>query len=271
MNFNLNIHQKSQKALKESNDKFAEFEQACTDSSNSIRNKFFDLERDLQDRKHKELTKVSKRLEKKRLQVKKANEKNVTSSKELFRILEFMHIIEGGEKLLTPNIYTYGRTEVENKQVTAEPIDTLISNKYLKLEFYIDESYRRPKNKYALMVIGNSLFGSTLLDNTPTSYGDELRFWSTNVSSTIKSFPSIEELKTYLSNSKHRILKDFLKEHKKAELEFEKVRENTDTKEWRIAYLEKRKRYFEISVSRGTEDKKYLEIVEELKTLRGEN
>ena len=141
-------------------------------------------------------------------------------------------------------------------------------NNYAAIKVFIINN-RKPKNKYSLIVAGNTIFDNDTLNiKIPYSYGVDCYEKNANIFFRIKDAPNKEDLTVYFNKNKAKILKDFLIEHKKAEAEFEEIKKMTiNNKEWEIIYLEEKKYYYENNVCRGTETQEYKEIIKKLKEL----
>lgn len=150
--------------------------------------------------------------------------------------------------------------------ITIELIDT-IKTSCLELRVYIYEN-GKPKNKYALVVIGKSIFGyNEKLGKFPRSYGLRLNDHGANICLAFKDSPTVESLKEYYDKNKAKLLRDFLTQQAELEKEYEAVQRDCNTPEWERLYWENEKEYYEKHYSRGTETEEYKAVLRELKKL----
>ena len=193
------------------------------------------------------------------------------------RILKFMDIEK--EKELNPLVYFYDYPKDEKGEVIRtkegnypekekqyiDPIETIKNDEFAKISVFICGN-RKPKNKYTLCVIGSTILNEDLL-KVPYSYGLDVHTDNANIRSWIRDAPNKKELVTYLEKNKDKILKDFLEEHEKTQEEYKEALEITNCKEWKIAYWENKKDYYENHYSNGTETPEYKAVLKKLKEL----
>lgn len=149
-----------------------------------------------------------------------------------------------------------------------ELIDTLIKTKCIELRVYIYEN-DKPKNKYTLAVIGNSIFVDfdyKLID-LPRFYGLRINDNGSNISLCLKDNSTIENLKEYYHKNKDKFLKELLNQHAEIEKEYESVQKYYNTTAWEQLYWENEKEYYEKEVCGGTETEEYKIILKELAKL----
>ena len=72
------------------------------------------------------------------------------------------------------------------------------------------------------------------------------------------------ELKKFWERNKERVIKPINEKLDKLILDYKKTIKLYQIKEWKIAYLENRKYYYENNYSRGEETKEYGEIIKKL-------
>jgi hypothetical protein len=119
----------------------------------------------------------------------------------------------------------------------------------------------KPKNKFSLTAIGNSAFRDVL---KPTyDYGSSI-FTTCDLLVTLRDFPTMEELSTWLSKHKSVILSEYMTNHNEVEAEYLQVVACCNTREWDKAYWEDRKDYYENRYSHGTEQPEYTNVIREL-------
>jgi hypothetical protein len=179
-------------------------------------------------------------------------------------------IDENGEvkRVLKDNCYCYP----EKEKVYLKPIDILHEDKNLILKVFIGDN-NKPKNKKSLFILGDTILKSNQYESKvltlPHEYGINTHDENAPIKKHIKDFSTEREAKVYYEKNKSKILKNFIEEHKKAVVEFEEVRKNTDSKEWTILYLEHKKEMFENNYSGYEENEDYKKVVAELKNLKG--
>lgn len=128
------------------------------------------------------------------------------------------------------------------------PWGTFYKDRYMLIRLYTYEN-DKPKNKYTLAAYGVTLLpasswqGDNPLILTPCDYGVRLYASETglrfNVETIVKDAPTLEDLKTYYSKHKDKILKEFLQKHKELIEEIEQI--------WRDYTLEDLKLFAEVT------------------------
>lgn len=192
----------------------------------------------------------------------------------LDRILEFKDI---EKKSLSFDFSVYyfdypqdenGRSDYNKDRIKCyyNPLAVLKDSPHIICNAFITDN-EKPKNKYDLIIAGKSRFNEDII-KLPYCYGIDANTDNANIIAYINSFPSKKEAENYYKRNKHKILKDFFKEHQKAESEYGKVRDECKDKIWEIALLEKKKFYYEHNYSNGTEEKAYKEICKQLEELK---
>ena len=163
----------------------------------------------------------------------------------------------------------YGKNKIP---IYYNPTKILEQNEFLKMSCFIIEN-DKPKNKYSLIVVGNSFFcnrlgeSDKLLNNNVYSYGVDTHTDNANIRIGIKDFPTIKLAEEYINRNSHKFIKEFRQEHNKIIEEYKEVIENTNTTEWKIAVLEDEKYYYEHNYSHGEEEPRYKEVVKEIEQL----
>lgn len=149
-----------------------------------------------------------------------------------------------------------------------EVIESLVKTSCIDLRVYVYGN-SKPKNKYTLAVIGNSIFvdfDHKLID-LPCFYSLGLNDHQANVRIWLKDNSTVESLKEYYHKNKGKLLNEILAKHAKLELEYQAVQKNNNTQEWEQLYWENEKQYYENHVCGGTETEEYEAILSELAKL----
>jgi hypothetical protein len=160
----------------------------------------------------------------------------------------------------------------DKEKVYCNKLLELQNNEFLNMSLFITEN-RKPKNKYSLIVVGNSFFcdrlgdSNRLLSGNIYCYGVDVHTENTNIIFPIKDFPSIKQAMEYARKHKDKILKPYIVEHDNLIHEYKNVIENTNTTKWKIVVLEDEKYYYEHDYSNGIEESRYKEVVKELQIL----
>lgn len=186
---------------------------------------------------------------------------------ELNKILYLMHIYnreinEPSDLQLIPSNTRYGN------EIYVEEIDTLLNDSYMNLRVYVFEN-RKPKNKYILCIAGVSIFWDDKIIKYPYAYGCDPDFDKSTLKIQIKDAPTKEELIEWWNRNKTRAFWNS-EEHAEVVKQYEWVKENCNTPEWQMAYLLKRKDYYENRVSHGVETPEYKAILKQIKKLSKE-
>lgn len=241
-----------------------------------IKDKFWKLERDLTDKKIKEETKIDKAKEKSDKLFEKKKEEGLKILGQYRKIIKLIGVIKKynnyglKEPKVYDNDYIYGDNGNNRSENTVKlyykPIKVLVDDEYKKIYLYITKN-EKPKNCFSLIVVGNTIFNKEVID-IHYSYGLYSRVEDSNIQIGLNDFPDEEKARSYLKRNEKRVLKEFLEEHKKVEIEYEKIKKVIeDSKEWDIEYLKSRKNYYEKHYSEGTKTEEYKEIIKELETL----
>lgn len=127
------------------------------------------------------------------------------------------------------------------------------NEEFLKLS-YVTYETDRPKNKFALCIVGQSNFGShdssdlegRILD-LPYTYGCHLqKDGNANIMRLVKHLPTKEDVKEYAKNNPiEKVLKNFLVKFEAVKKEALEIKENYDLKDFEEYRLEKTRKYFE--------------------------
>jgi hypothetical protein len=148
----------------------------------------------------------------------------------------------------------------------SKPITVLQNNEYAFVGVYIVPN-EKPKNKYSLVIVGDSIFrefrefksyGLPCNCSTPSGYYCRIEI-------AIKDLPTKEELMKYDNNKTFKKIATRLYEvlNEKAKM-YNFAKKLYESKEWKIAYLEYKKDYYENHYSRGIEQPEYKAICKEL-------
>ena len=262
-----------------------------SDKKDKIYFKYSKIERELNQKKYTEEreAEAEHEINAKHLIQQRAEADN--KNQEFKRIISFMDILKSNEEFNKDKckayIYDYPRNEKgevkkifkndcyqypQKEKIYLNPIDILYEDENLILKVFIGDN-RKPKNKKSLFVFGDSSLKSNHYEskvlNFPHEYGIDIHEENAPIRKLIKDLPTEKQLQKYYIKNKNKILKNFIQEHKKAVAEFEELQKNTNTKDWKILYLEEQKNKFERNHSGYEEDKEYIKIVAELKTLKG--
>jgi len=229
----------------------------------------------LRDQKREIQTQISNLQYEKEETIKKINvetSRKTAESKKLIaeynRIMEFIKVYEGEKRDLKISCYYYDRSKYPTEKVYLKPIDTIFTNEYLNIQVFI---YFNSKltNKYSLCFVGYSIFNEDII-KFPKSYGlnihAENRYFQIEVN--IKDLPTEKALIEYYNKIKNKYLFDFLTDHELRVKEYlEVVVMYSKDINWKIAYLEHQKEYYEKNYSRGTETEEYKKIIKELESI----
>ncbi len=156
--------------------------------------------------------------------------------------------------------------EIYKMRTVYSPIDTLIDKSKVVLKAYIVEN-QKPKNKYSLVVYGDSIYGSKLYNNCYYISGIHER--CVTFGSVLKDFPTEREAQAYYDKlgKTHKNVKEIVGKITTLEYLEQCVREQTNNVEWEIEYLEHKKQHAEHSYGYA-EREEYKEILKKLETLR---
>jgi hypothetical protein len=186
---------------------------------------------------------------------------NVVSEYE--KIIENMDIINRGKTLQKPAVYSR-RWRDGHKYY--EPTDTIQENKYAFVYAYIVEN-DKPKNKFSLVIIGNSIFDLPQLRKGYMSSCNTDEYASIEIS--VKDFPTSEEALKYYQKNSGNTKKEIYETLNECAKFYEEVKKLYEQKEWKIKYLDNKKQYYSELINRNCPEytDKYNELCKELNDL----
>jgi hypothetical protein len=152
--------------------------------------------------------------------------------------------------------------KIQNKKLDSTPLDKIKNyrDRYLEIaEKWNDENMElhlfiaendRPKNKYSVIVVGNSKIGSSDRNDTilvlPHSYGVDIDAWNLDILSDVKHFPSINDAKKYLkTHNIQSILKEFFVQYDIVKSEYDSVISKYTLKDFEDILRVRLSKYFE--------------------------
>lgn len=225
-----------------------------------FQDKIYSLEKEirrLQEVKDKKVSFVRESLE-------QAVESLSSSIKKLDRVFAFMELNNKARNGVS--VYKFSQINDGEKENYPQ-VATLIFRFQIGINLYIvDNNWRKKVNKVGLWAIGSSIFKDSIID-LPYSYGCPAQHRDANIVYFLKDFKTVEDASAFIEKHQDTILKDFLAKHKETEEDYEDVLANCNTKEWKIAFLEYKKNYYERSVSNGIDLPEYKEVLKKLKEL----
>ena len=235
-----------------------------------LTNKYWEIEREIGTKKLVDFRQLEKKHKEAKDKPSKKSQPHAAVRNEFSRIMQLMEIHKE-EHDLKFRVYVYKGGSYPN-YITDDykPIDTIKDDKYAKIQAFIVKDEKKPKNKFALIIVGKSIFNccdGRLID-LPHYYGQPCHTNYENISLSITNRPLEDTLKKYYNRNKHKILKEFLEEHKKLEQEYETVIKATNTLEWELAYWENKKDDYENHYSRGTEMDEYKEVLKNIEKIK---
>lgn len=242
-----------------------------------IRDKYWDLQTDLDRNKREEFKIISEKENKFNEERAKQIKPHSKKISEFERIMEFMRVYKQNYDLnLEVSKYDYIRDKngiaiSEDKEIIPiSPLSILKDDGFFRIGVYIYLN-SKPKNKYTLSIIGRNIFGE--YDNNLLNF---LKVFEWNYLSDIrengdfkkvlKELPDKNKLIEWFDKNKNKVFKEQMDKIEEIIKEYREVIKNTKSKDWEIAYLKNRKRYYENCVA-GTEKEGYLKILLELKKL----
>lgn len=248
--------------------KYSEFDRELR----NIENKYYDLKRKLEDKEREELNIISEEKDKFKEKRGKQIESPCKTMSNFKRIINFIDIYKSPKRDLNLKVYQYDYIRDKNRiaisgdkeRIIIKPISDFMNNEYCKLNVYIYEN-SKPKNKFTLCVIGNSIFDETILGLNWNYLSDIIE--NGDFKKVLKELPDRTKLMEWFVKNNDKI-KEQINKLEDTIQEYKNVIENTNSKEWNIAYLESKKEYYKKYVARGTEKTEYINILEELKKLK---
>lgn len=189
------------------------------------------------------------------------NKDSLISIRNEYRILmELFLIIDHNLTPLTPFVYEYKSLV----NIFYEPIDTIILDKYKRIQVYITHNKKKPKNKFDIILVGDTIFNNKVI-KLPNDYGIDAHINNANIKILLKSGSSEKTLQEYFNKNKEKILATYINLFSDIEKKYEKAKSLYKDKNWQKAFLEWQKYYYEEHYSHGTETTEYKEIIKKLK------
>jgi len=236
---------------------------------NEYHNKIYELE----DEMRKEVDILDKSAEAKRKEYEEKVVELYKPTMELKNIFKVFNIMKNKQQhgLNTPKVYHFdylkdknGYSQGDKIEMFYNPRGVIGDNEFIKLFAYITTN-RKPLNSTSLILVGNTHLNSLLSEKY--TYGIDAHTQDANIRVLIKDFKTEEEAKAYFEKNKDKLLKDWLEEHKKAEEYYIEKVKLWNNKEYKIAYYEDLKDYYENHCSNGTETEEYKEVLRKLENL----
>jgi len=196
----------------------------------------------IEEKIRKEIYKIDKIIDKEKEKYDKEISEKYESITKLNRIFTFFRIIEN-EKF-------------EKDTPRGEIIETIRDDDFAKICAYISENYK-PVNKYSLRLAIYCFFSWTNLkdfDNIISSY----------YKNSIIDKPTKEKAIEYWNKNKKNLIKPIMEKIDSLILEYKEAVELYKIKDFKIAYLEKEKEYYEKEYFGGTKTKEYHNIIVKL-------
>lgn len=269
MNFDLQEYKKAQKVIKANNNILDEGEKKYYSRVEEIKGNYHKLKKELEEKEKAEIKNIRDKFETLKQNIgtfKKESEEKIMDYNLILKLMLINPELNKNHKVYEYD-YINKNYEAGKQKILYNSIDSLIDTKYIFLDVYIVDN-NKPKNRKSLIVTGNTIFNKEIL-NIPYDYGITTLIDYANVKTKIKDFPSEKLALQYYQKNKHKLLKDFLIEHKEIEQLYEEVIENTKSTEWQLEILEHQKNYYEKRYHKGTEKPEYKEIIKQINKLKG--
>ena len=211
------------------------------------RPKIIALEKELSEETNKVATEFEAFKEKQEQEI-APNQKVIQGTKDILSLIETsfnlrhlsVELYAYQDKDDQGNYYRDANNNYERRQIFYTPIDTIAQDQYKNIQVFIVKT-KKPTNKYALTIQGQSIFkDEKLTDILPrrNEYINGLNE-NTNIRFVLKKAPSVEVLQEWYDKNKTRdLLKDFFIKHANLELEYEAARALFKSPEWKILYIE---------------------------------
>lgn len=201
----------------------------------------------------------------------------------LDRIFKFFDVLKSEFSVKNPEVYDWnypkddkgeiirineGRDYPEKEKQYYSPIAILRQNSFINLKVYIvhNDNYRKKVNHFSLVVVGYSKLGGLI--ELPYSYGIDCRTDDSNIQTTLKEAPDKNTLYNWYVKNQDRVFKDFLEAHRKIEEEYSEIVKLYDDKEYKLAYWESKKYYWEHSVHNGVDEPEYKQVLKTLEYVK---
>jgi hypothetical protein len=199
---------------------------------------------------------------------------------EFKRIMAFLEVFNS-DKNLDYEVYKFDhprdkhgdviRTEngnyPEKIRIPFERLKVLANDEFKHIAFYLVENDRKPTNKYSLCIVGRTIFNlDEFKDVRPRNYGLPCHTSGENIAIEVKAGKTREELVRYCD--KYKGFNGNLKDLEDLEKEYLEVIKLWELKEWKIAYWENQKDYYEKHYSHGEETPEYKEVLNKLEELK---
>ena len=229
-----------------------------------IRNKYWDLESELKRKKaaEEEVVESKKTAYKDKMTEEKRPFNNIINDiEEIYKLIGIHKDCPVLEKDLTEDYFwpRYG----DRRKIQVDPFDYIINTDHIKIGVFI-LSNDKPVNKHTLKLKVRSIF--------------DYVWRELEIDKEITYAPTVEELKTWYKKHKGNLkwntygksydyLSDTIKELNELEEKYTEAVELYKKKEWKLAYLEYQKNYYEHHYVNGMETEGYKIVLEEIKIL----
>ena len=161
------------------------------------------------------------------------------------------------------------------RKIYGDPVQVMASDKYKHVAVFLVEN-GKPVNKWSLVAAGRSVFAELLqnLRGFGSSSGISNFEPSADRIAVLREGPSREKLLAWYEKQgrypEHlcqagKAMLEWLQAHIKLQDCFEEAVRLYGTREWRLAFLDHRKHYYEHSYSNGTQTDEYKAVLEEIR------
>lgn len=252
------------KVLQEANEKLEKIrnkqeisDKAISELKNAAYSRKWEREKEVQDKFCEELGMIEKKNKQIIDHFNAISESSHNVISEYEKIIENMDIINRGKTLQKPAVYSI-KWRDEHKYY--EPTDIIQENEYAFVYAYIVEN-DKPKNKFSLVIIGNSIFDLPQLRKGYMASCNTDEYPSIEIK--VKDLPTAEEALKYYQKNSGNVKKEIYETLNECAKFYEEVKKLYQQKEWKIKYLENKKNYYSIFMDRTD----YPEYTEKYKTI----
>lgn len=234
----------------------------CETEEIKIWRKYQDLKRALEDKENEETNVVKRKktsYENKINTEKEPFNKIIKDTEEIYELIHIhLHLENPTEKVLTENY----RPRYGSEKIEIEPLDLIMNTDRIRIGVYIIPN-NKPVNCFTLKLKIRNIYDFIWRD---LKIDEEITFARTE-----------EDLKQWYEKHKKNLkwsrdcLPNVLKRLNELEEKYIEAVELYKKKEWKLAYLEYRKYYYENHYSQGTSTEMYKAVLEQIRILQTED
>ena len=192
--------------------------------------------------------------------------------KEFKTMMELFKVIENGTEnnFKVPEVYFYNY----GNRVYYKPMSYIFSDPYKSIGVYIVPN-KKPKNKFSLILVGNTIFHEEVLRSVSNTLAYELHNYGLSVNTSganvvmlIKDASTEKVLLDYSNSIQFdKFVANLSNKFNTLEEMYEQAKKLYQEKEWQIEYMKHLKHYYQEQYCNGVSTPEYKEVIKKLNAL----